>query len=79
MQFTVGDRVLRKAHFLSDAEKKFNAKLAQKYEGPSEIVEVLSPSVYVLGQGEAANRRLAKVHVSKIKRYNSPASGSRRP
>ena len=29
-QFAVGDRVLRKAHHLSDAAKKFNAKLAEK-------------------------------------------------
>ena len=56
-QFAAGDRVLRKAHHLSDAAKKFNAKLAEKYEGPNEIVEILSPTVYVLGQGEEANRR----------------------
>ena len=29
-QFVVGDRVLRRADHLSDAEKEFNAKLAEK-------------------------------------------------
>ena len=74
-QFAVGDRVLRKAHHLSDAAKKFNAKLAEKYEGPYEVVEILSPTVYVLGQGGVANRRLAKVHVSRLKRYVPPRAG----
>ena len=67
-QFAVGDRVLRKAHHLSDAGKKFNEKLAEKYESPYEVVEIPSPTVYVLGQGEVANRRLAKVHVSRLQR-----------
>ena len=74
-QFAVGDRMLRKVQHLSDAAKKFNAKLAEKYEGPYEVVEILSPTVYVLGQGEVANRRLAKVHVSRIKRYIPPRGG----
>ena len=76
-QFAVGDMVLRKAHHLADTAKKFNAKLAEKYEGPSEVVEILSPTVYVLGQGEVANRRLAKVHVSRLKRYVPPRAGRR--
>ena len=71
----VGDRVLRKAHHLSDAARRFNAKLAEKYEGPYEVVEVLSPTVYVLEQGEIANRRLAKVHASRLKRYIPPRAG----
>ena len=74
-QFAVGDRLLRKAHHLSDAAKKFNTKLAEKYEDPYEVVEILSPTVYVLGQGEVANRRLAKVHVSRLKRYDPPRAG----
>ena len=72
VHFALGDQVLRKAHHLSDAAKKFNAKLAPKYDGPYPIVEILSPTVYVLGQGESANRRLAKVHVSELKRYVPP-------
>ena len=46
VQFAVGDRVLRKAQHMSDGANKFNAKLAG----------ILSPTVYVLGQGEVANR-----------------------
>ena len=74
VRFNVGD----KTHFLSDAVKKFNAKLAPKFEGPFEIIEILSPTVYVLGQGEESNRRIAKVHVSELKRYLPPrARGNR--
>ena len=69
--------MLRKAHHLSDAVKKSNAKLAEKYEGPYEVVEILSPTVYVLRQGKVANRRLAKVHVSRLKRYVPPRAGRR--
>ena len=43
--------MLRKALHLSDAARKFNAKLTEKYEDPYEVVEILSPTVYVLGQG----------------------------
>ena len=75
-QFVVGYRVLRKAHHLSDAAKKCNAKLAEKYEGPYEVVEILSPTVYVLGQEEMANRRLAKVHVSRLKRCSAARRAS---
>ena len=32
--FQVGDRVMRRVHILSDASKRFNAKLAPKFEGP---------------------------------------------
>ena len=78
VRFNVGDRVLRKTHFLSDAVKKFNAKLAPKFEGPFEIIETLSPTVYVLGQGEGSNRRIAKVHVSELKRYLPPRAGVNR-
>ena len=56
-------------------DKAINAKLAEKYEGPYEVVEILSPTVYVQGQGEVTNRRLAKVHVSRIKRYISQRGG----
>ena len=71
-QFALGDKVLRKAHHLSDVAKKFNANLAEKYEGPYVVVEILSPTVYVLGQGEVANQRLANVHLSRLKRHMPP-------
>ena len=71
IKFGVGDRVLRRT-FLNDAAKKFNAKLTTKFEGPFEITEVLSPTVYVLGSWEGSNRRITKAHVSELKRYLAP-------
>lgn len=63
---------MRKTHYLSDASKKFSAKLAPMYEGPYTVVETLSPVVYMLGTGEGSNRRIAKVHISQLKRYIPP-------
>ena len=72
IKFGVGDRVLRRTHFLSDAAKKFNANLAPKFEGPFEITEGLSPTVYVLSSWEGSNRRITKAHASELKRYLAP-------
>ncbi|KAL7304725.1 hypothetical protein TKK_0002964 [Trichogramma kaykai] len=71
-KFCVGDVVLRKVHVLSNANKAFNAKLADEYEGPFTIVEVKSPTTYVLDRGECSSRRKTKVHVSEIKLYDAP-------
>ena len=63
---------MRKVHDLSDASKKFNKRLAPKYEGPFKIVEVKSPTVYILDSAERRSRRLAMIHVSELKRYVPP-------
>ena len=69
--FAVGDLVLRKTHFLSNAAQGINAKLCPKYEGPFEIEEVLSPTVYTL-KSDGKSRRIAKVHISHLKRFVPP-------
>ncbi|CAB0039040.1 unnamed protein product [Trichogramma brassicae] len=48
VRFEVGDLVLRKAHYLSSGPVSFSKKLAQEYDGPFKVAEVLSPTVYVL-------------------------------
>ena len=48
VKFGVGNRVLRRIYFLSDAAKKFNVKFTPKFEGPFEVTEILSPMLYVL-------------------------------
>ena len=48
VSFQIGDEVMRRVHILSDASKRFNAKLAPKFEGPFIIKEILSPTVYTL-------------------------------
>ena len=70
--FNVGDEVMRRVHVLSDASKKFNAKLAPKWEGPFSILEVKSPTVYVIDSKERGIRRLSLIHVSELKRYVLP-------
>ena len=66
----VGDMVMRRSHVLSNAAQKFSAKLAPKYDGPFRVVQVLSPTIYLL-EMDSENRN-AKVHVSEIKRYVPP-------
>ena len=72
--FSEGDLVMRKTHPLSSAINKFSAKLAPKYEGPHKIVEVKSPTVYVLESVSGDSKRIAKTHVSEIKRFVPPRS-----
>ena len=58
--FQVGDRVMRRVHVLSEASKRFNAKLAPKFEGPFIIKEILSPTVYLLESDEGKDRKMRK-------------------
>lgn len=63
---------MRRTYPLSDASRKFSAKLAPKYEGPFEILEVRSPVVYILNEGKDDNVKTRKVQVSDLKRYIPP-------
>ena len=68
VQFSEGDLVMRRTHPLTSGINKFSAKLAPKYERPLKIVELKSPTVYTLESVGEGNRRIAKVHVSELKR-----------
>ena len=46
VEYIVGDETMRCVHVLSDASKRFNAKLAPKYGGPFTIVGKKSQIVY---------------------------------
>ena len=70
--FNLGNMVMRRLHVMSDASKKFNAILAPKFEGPFQITEVKSPTVYVIDSKERGSRRLPLIHVSELKRYVPP-------
>lgn len=70
--FAIGDLVMRRNLYLSNVAGNFSAQLAPKFEGPFEITEEKSPMVYVLEMGEGNSRKVAKVHVSDLKRYIPP-------
>ena len=59
---------MRRTHPLSSGINKFSAKLAPKYEGPLKIVEIKSPTVYILESIDGDTRRIAKARVSELKR-----------
>ena len=61
VEYNVGGEVMRRVHVLSDASKRFNAKLAPKYEGLFTIVEKKSPTVYILDSRERGSKRLAMI------------------
>ncbi|CAB0045187.1 unnamed protein product [Trichogramma brassicae] len=69
IRFFVRDQVLRKTHFLSDANKNFAKKIAPDYDGPYTITSVLSDNTYVVRKNDGDDRRKAKVAVSDLKRY----------
>ncbi|KAL7307278.1 hypothetical protein TKK_0000475 [Trichogramma kaykai] len=69
VRFEVGDLVLRKAHYLSSGSASFTRKLAQEYDGPFKVAEVLSPTVYVLEMPNS--RRNPKVDVGDLKPYKT--------
>ena len=70
VSFHIGDMVMRRSHVLSNAAQKFSAKLAPKYDRSFRVVQMLSPTVYLLEMD--SEKRNAKVHVSEIKRYVPP-------
>ena len=61
----VGQWVYHRAHHLSSAGKKFSAKLANKYHGPSRIIQVESPNIVLLQPPQG--RRPERVHVRDLK------------
>ena len=46
----MGQKIMRKVHYLSNAEKGVDRKLFTKFEGPYKTLEVLSSATYLLGQ-----------------------------
>ena len=64
--YEVGQSVIRKVHYLSNAEKGVSAKLFTKFEGPYKILEVLSLQTYLLDQPSDCYK-LPKVHSSQLK------------
>uniref|UniRef100_A0ABD2W601 Integrase catalytic domain-containing protein n=1 Tax=Trichogramma kaykai TaxID=54128 RepID=A0ABD2W601_9HYME len=70
VRFAKGDIVMRRTHHFLVGADGFNKKLASRYEGPVKVLEVLSPSIYVV---ETPNdKRVAKVDVNDLKRYIPP-------
>ena len=76
--YKVGQNVICKVHYLSNAEKGVSGKLFSKFEGPYKILKVLSPQTYLLDQPSNC-LKLPKVHSSQLKlhverdpRWNPP-------
>ena len=67
VHYFVGNKVMKKTHPLSDADKGINAKLEPVYEGPYVITDVIAPYVYKLDMKDS--RKIDIVHSSELKRF----------
>lgn len=66
-RFQLHQQVWRRNYVLSDASKKFTAKLAPKFVGPFKISRVLSPWTYELT--DSSNRCLGTWHAKDLKAH----------
>ncbi len=69
--YRVGDLVLRETNVLSDASKKFCAKLAPKREGPFEIAKMIPDNVALLKEPNS-EVELGTVHICQLPAYHPP-------
>jgi hypothetical protein len=67
--FEVGDKVLLKTHFLSDASKGFTSSLAPKKDGPYTIIAQVSKAVFDI-ENDQTKQRVQKVHINELSRFN---------
>jgi len=63
--FQVGDKVLLKTHFLSDASRGFTSKLAPRREGPFLVTEKLTDRTYDLTSVDS-KQVVRKVHINEL-------------
>jgi hypothetical protein len=68
-EFELGDRCFAKAHYLSQRSRGFSAKLAERYYGPMEVVEKVSPVTYRLRDVETGLVQKHLQHISHLKPY----------
>lgn len=65
IEFSVGQKILKKNHFLSDKAKGFNAKLAPKYS-EAIIKKKVGDYCYILE--DINGKTLGMYHVSQLKK-----------
>ena len=63
----LGEKVLVKQHYLSNAADGFAAKLAPKFDGPYEVKEFASPVIVIVKR--VGDNRERTVHIRDIKTY----------
>jgi hypothetical protein len=68
-EFELGDKCFAKTHFLSQRAKNFSAKLGERFYGPLEIVEKISPVTYRLRDLGTGLVQKHLQHISNLKAY----------
>ena len=63
----IGDKVLRKVHQLSNKADNFNAKLAEKFQGPFTVVKKISPVIFDLKKNNGSI--IHHIHGKDLKAY----------
>uniref|UniRef100_A0A8C4S126 Integrase catalytic domain-containing protein n=1 Tax=Erpetoichthys calabaricus TaxID=27687 RepID=A0A8C4S126_ERPCA len=70
--FQPGDLVWIRAHHLSDASKRFSAKLAPKWLGPAKIISQTGPVNFQFQRGIGTDSKIDTIHVANLKPYFGP-------
>ena len=66
----IGDKVLKKTQYLSDKAAGFNAKLAERYDGPYTVKK--NPSPVIVDLQDERGKYFRHVHISNLKPYQEP-------
>ncbi|CAG9137926.1 unnamed protein product [Plutella xylostella] len=72
--YKVGDLVLITTHPISNQEKNYTAKFAPRRDGPYQILNKISSTIYEVCSPEAPNTPIGKFHTSAIKKFEKRAS-----
>jgi hypothetical protein len=78
-KFKVGSLVKTFSHRLSDAKKKFNAKLGNHFNGPFVIIEFPSPNVALLRDAHIKDCNPFKCHLTELNIWHPRKTGSIAP
>ena len=66
----IGDKVLKKTQYRSDKAAGFNAKLAEKYDGPYTVKK--KPSPVIVDLQDERGKYFRHVHIGNLKPYQEP-------
>ncbi|CAG9093180.1 unnamed protein product [Plutella xylostella] len=77
--YKVGDLVLITTHPISNQEKNYTAKFAPRRDGPYQILNKISSTIYEVCSPEAPNTPIGKFHTSAITKFEKRTTDDKLP